>query len=240
MQTVILAGGLGTRLRPLTEQTPKPMVEVDGRPFLEYIVEHLAGQGFHDILLLIGHLGEHVSDHFGDGSRFGVSIQYSREPRPLGTGGAIRFAWHKLAGEFLLLYGDSFLPIDYVEVTAAFRQAKRQAMVVTYDNQAGYTDVFNNIAVDAAGCVTRYEKGVLDPELKYVDAGALCLHSSAFTEVPFGVVVSLEQELFPRWIAARQLGAIATQQRFYDIGTPTRLQEFITFQSCSSRERQSA
>jgi NDP-sugar pyrophosphorylase family protein len=239
VQTVILAGGLGTRLRPLTEQTPKPMVEVGGRPFLEYIVEHIAAQGFRDLLLLIGHLGEHVSDHFGDGGRFGVSIEYSREPRPLGTGGAIRFAREKLSSEFLLLYGDSFLPIDYVEVAAAFRQSRRPAMVVTYDNQAGYTDVFNNISVDAAGCVTRYEKGVIDPELKYVDAGALCLHRSVFAEVPVGSVVSLEQELFPQWIAARQLAAFSTKQRFYDIGTPARLQEFITVQSCSSREHHS-
>lgn len=240
MQTVILAGGLGTRLRPLTEQTPKPMVEVEGRPFLEYIIEHIAAQGFRDLLLLIGHLGEHVSDHFGDGSRFGVAIQYSREPRPLGTGGAIRFAWEKLSEQFLLLYGDSFLPIDYGDVAAAFRQSPWPAMVVTYDNQAGYTDVFNNIAVDATGCVMRYEKGVLDPELQYVDAGALCLRRSAFAQVPSGQVVSLEQELFPRWIAACQLGAFSTKQRFYDIGTPARLQEFIAFQSCSSRERHSA
>ena len=128
MQTVILAGGLGTRLRPLTEQTPKPMVEVEGRPFLEFIVEHIAGQGFRDILLLTGHLGEHVSDHFGDGRRFGVSIRYSREPQPLGTGGAIRAAWEQLADDFLLLYGDSFLPIDYVDVASAFHRASWPAM----------------------------------------------------------------------------------------------------------------
>ena len=151
MQTVILAGGLGTRLRPLTEQTPKPMVEVEGRPFLEFIVEHIAGQGFRDILLLTGHLGEHVSDHFGDGRRFGVSIRYSREPQPLGTGGAIRAAWEQLADDFLLLYGDSFLPIDYVDVASAFYRASWPAMVVTYDNQTGYTDVLNNIAVDEIG-----------------------------------------------------------------------------------------
>ena len=240
MQAVILAGGLGTRLRPLTEQTPKPMVEVEGRPFLEFIVEHIVAQGFQDILLLIGHLGEHVSEHFGDGRRFGASIKYSREARPLGTGGAIRAAWDHLAHEFLLLYGDSFLPIDYVEVASAFRRSSWPALVVTYDNQAGFTDVFNNIAVDASGTVTRYEKGVLDPELKYVDAGALCFRRDAFARVPEGRVVSLEQELFPVWIAARQLGGFPTRQRFYDIGTPGRLQEFVNLQSCSSRERHSA
>jgi NDP-sugar pyrophosphorylase family protein len=140
----------------------------------------------------------------------------------------------------LLLYGDSFLPIDYAEAAAAFRRSSWPAMVVTYDNQSGYTDVFNNMAVDPSGRVTRYEKGVRDPELKYVDAGALCFRRTVFAEVPAGRVVSLEQELFPHWIAARQLGAFATSQRFYDIGTPARLREFIEYQSCSSRERHSA
>ncbi len=239
MQAVILAGGLGTRLRPLTEETPKPMVEVAGRPFLEYIIEHIAAQGFRQILLLVGHLSEHVSGHFGDGKRFGVSIEYSREAQPLGTGGAIRAAWDQLSETFLLLYGDSFLPIDYVEVATAFRQSSWSALVVTYDNQLGDTDVVNNIAMAASGCVTRYEKGVSDPALQYVDAGALCLRRDSVADVPAGRVVSLEQELFPKWIAARQLGAFPTRQRFYDIGTPARLQEFTTVQSCLSRERHS-
>lgn len=240
MQTVILAGGLGTRLRPLTEQTPKPMVEVGGRPFLEYIIEHLAAQGFREILLLVGHLSEHISDHFGDGSRFGVGITYSREAHPLGTGGAIRLAWDLLSDEFLLLYGDSFLPIDYRDVARAFVQSLLPALVVTYDNQAGYTDVRNNIAADSAGLVLRYEKGVLDPELQYVDAGALCFRREVFAGLPPETVISLEQELFPQLIEKRQLGTYSTTQRFYDIGTPARLQEFMKVQACSSLERHSA
>jgi NDP-sugar pyrophosphorylase family protein len=240
LQTVILAGGLGTRLRPLTEQTPKPMVEVGGRPFLEYIIEHLAGQGFQQILLLVGHLGEHISDYFQDGSRFGVSIRYSRERHPLGTGGAIRAAWGHLSEQFLLLYGDSFLPIDYREVCATFRRSSWDALVVTYDNQAAYTDVRNNIATDGSDCVVRYEKGISDPDLRCVDAGVLCFRRHVFTELPADTVVSLEQEVFPKLIAARQLGTFQTTQRFYDIGTQARLHEFTTVQSCSSLGRHSA
>jgi NDP-sugar pyrophosphorylase family protein len=216
------------------------MAEVGGRPFLEYIIDHLAGQGFREILLLTGHLGEHISNFFGDGSRFGISIRYSRERHPLGTGGAIRAAWEVLSERFLLLYGDSFLPIDYREVSAAFQQSSWAALLVTYDNQAAYTDVRNNIATDPSGYVIRYEKGILDPDLLYVDAGALCFHRQVFAEMPADTVVSLEHEVFPKLIAARQLGAFHTTQRFYDIGTQARLQEFKTALLCSSLGRHSA
>lgn len=239
MQAVILAGGLGTRLRPLTELTPKPMVEVCGLPFLEYIVRHLAQQDFRELLLLVGYLGEKVRDYFQDGHRFGVSIDYSWERAPLGTGGAIRGAWEKLASEFLLLYGDSFLPIDYRHVAAAFSPHRWQAMAVIYDNCAGDTDVRNNICIDGTGMVTRYDKGGDAPDLSYVEAGVVCLRREAFAAVPADSVVSLEQDMFPKLIANRQLGTFQTTQRFYDIGTPARLQEFAAL-PCLSLARHSA
>jgi NDP-sugar pyrophosphorylase family protein len=216
------------------------MVDVGGRPFLEHIVRHLSNQGFREILLLTGYLGEHISDHFGNGNRFGVSITYSREARPLGTGGAVRAAWNSLDENFLLLYGDSFLPIDYRELAREFQTSMWPAMVVIYDNQSGYTDVKNNIATDRRGQVIRYAKGVTDQELEYVDAGALCFRRDVFADLCPGAVVSLEQELFPKLIAGNQLGSFRTTQRFYDIGTPFRLEEFTTVELCSSLEPPSA
>ena len=226
MQTVILAGGLGTRLRPITEKTPKPMVEVGGRPFLEYIIHHLEQQGFRRLLLLIGYLGEHVEAHFGDGREWGVRIDYCREMTPLGTGGALRNALGHLAEEFLLLYGDSYLPIDYRRVVKVFRSTRSSALMVVYDNNLTDTGVKNNVAIDDDRYVTRYDKVGLNPELKYVEAGALCFQRHVFESLRSGKVISLEQSLFSRLIARRELRGFITSQRFYDIGTPERLLEF--------------
>ena len=234
MQTVILAGGLGTRLRPITEQIPKPMVEVNGRPFLEYILRHMAGQGFDRVLLLVGYLGDQVRKHFGDGRQFGVSIDYSFESSPLGTGGAIREAFAKLDDTFLVLYGDSFLPIDYRSVSEAFSRSAADGLLVLYDNRNGDTSVPNNIALDSEGYVSRYEKGRDGRGLDLVDAGALCLRRCIFAGLHPGRVISLEQQLFPDLVAKRQLAGYITDQRFFDIGTPARLEEFAAYERCGT------
>jgi NDP-sugar pyrophosphorylase family protein len=227
MQAVILAGGLGTRLRPITETIPKPMVEVRGRPFLEYIVTHLSAQGFDRFLLLLGYLGEHVKRHFGDGARWGVSIEYASEPHPLGTAGAIRNAFESLEPEFLLLYGDSYLPIDYQKVVRQFHETPSQCLMVVYDNRLADTGVTNNVALHADGTVSRYLKGQFAPELQYVEAGVLCFRRDVFRNVPVSEPVGLEQKIYADLIAEGQVRAFVTKQRFFDIGTPERLQEFV-------------
>ena len=226
MQVVILAGGLGTRLRPITERVPKPMVEVSGRPFLEYIISHVAGQRFDRMLLLLGYLGEQVRDYFGDGKNFGISIDYAFEPKPLGTAGAVRNAIGQVDKEFLLLYGDSFLPIDYQAVAGSYRKNPSRGLIVVYDNRHADTGVLNNVALGSDGVVTRYEKGCVDPGLQYVEAGVLCFQREVFANLPAIKPVSLEQELYPELIAQRELRAFVTSQRFFDIGTPERLEEF--------------
>lgn len=228
MQAVILAGGLGTRLRPLTERTPKPMVEAGGRPFLEYIVEHLAQQGFERLLLLVGYLGRHITEHFGDGKRFGVAIDYAWEPAPLGTAGALRNAAAQLAGSFLVLYGDSFLPIDYRLVSEAFLRSGGQGLIVVYDNRIAPTGVPNNVALHPDGRVARYAKGRGGNDLAYVEAGALCLRREVVERLPASQPVSLEEDVYPRLIRDGQLHSLVTRQRFFDIGTPERLSEFAS------------
>src|SRR5450755_506174 len=116
MQAVILAGGLGTRLWPVTQAVPKPMVPVAGRPYLEYQLRLLGEQSIRDIVLLTGYLGEQIEEYFGDGSRLGLSLRYSCEPAPMGTGGALRDGSSLLDDVFLVIYGDSYLPIDYAAV----------------------------------------------------------------------------------------------------------------------------
>lgn len=231
MQAVILAGGLGTRLRPITERIPKPMVEVGGRPFLEYIIRHLQKYDFRKLLVLLSYLGEHIQEHFGDGSRFGVDIEYSWEPSPLGTAGAIRNAEDLLDAEFMVIYGDSFLPIDYRRVQDCFQKANSLGLVVAYDNKLGDTGVQNNVALDADGYVVRYEKGTENRELKYVEAGVLCFRREVFGALPSETAISLEQQIYPQLISQRQLRAFITRQKFFDIGTHDRLEEFAAAHS---------
>lgn len=223
MQAVILAGGLGTRLWPLTRDVPKPMVPVAGAPYLEHQIRILAAQEFRNIVLLTGYLGEQVEEHFGDGSRWGVRIAYSREPKPLGTGGALRLASPHLAPQFLLLYGDSLLPIRYREVLDPLDADPGLAGVLAvYDNALGDTSVKSNIALDAKGRILRYQKDAVSG-MTHVEAGVLALRKSILDEMPDSEVVSLEQEVFPKLIAAGRLAGYSTTQRFYDIGTPERL-----------------
>jgi len=224
MQTVILAGGLGTRLWPLTKETPKPMVPVRGVPYLEHQLRLLARQSLTDVVLLTGYLGQQVEDYFGDGSGLGLRVRYSRESQPLGTGGALREARGLLADAFLVIYGDSYLPIDYPAVGRRLLESDATGLVVVYHDPAGETSVRPNVALDAAGHVTRYDKQAAgDPGLTYIEAGVLAFRRSVLDDIPPEGVVSLEQQVYPRLIARQALLGLATAQRFYDIGTPERL-----------------
>jgi NDP-sugar pyrophosphorylase family protein len=202
------------------------MVEVAGRPFLEHIVRHLIAQHFDRFLLLVGYLGEQVEDYFGNGARFKASIHYAKEPQPLGTAGAIKNALTQLEPEFLLLYGDSYLPIDYREVIQKHRACKLRALMVVYDNSLQDTGVINNVAISPNQTVARYQKGQAAPDLRYVEAGVLCFNRDVFASLPPSRAISMEHVVYPALIAAGQLGAFVTRQRFFDIGTPSRLEEF--------------
>ncbi|HLJ45213.1 MAG TPA: nucleotidyltransferase family protein [Bryobacteraceae bacterium] len=219
MQAVILAGGLGTRLRPVTEAIPKPMVPVAGAPYLEHQLRLLARQEIRDVVLLTGYLGEQIEEYFGDGSALGLRIAYSREPAPLGTGGALREARSLLEDGFLVIYGDSYLPIKYRLVMESLTS---EGVVVVYDNRLGDTSVKNNIDLDDSGYVTRYEKDSPD-RLSYVEAGVLAFRRSVVELIPTAGAVSLEKEVFPKLIATHELAGFVTTERFYDIGTPDRL-----------------
>jgi mannose-1-phosphate guanylyltransferase len=225
MQVVILAGGLGTRLWPVTRRVPKPLVPVAGVPYLEHQIRLLERQSLTDIILLTGYLGEQVEEHFGDGGRWNVNIRYSREKQPLGTGGALREARGLLAESFLVIYGDSYLPIEYASVGRLLSTTAAASVMAVYRDLSGETNVRGNVALDADGTVLRYDKRTVagDVELQYVEAGVLALHRSVLDLIPATEPVSLEEQVFPILIDRRRLLGFPTQQRFYDIGTPDRL-----------------
>lgn len=230
-QAVILAGGLGTRMKPITSSIPKPMIRVKGKPFLHYQLELLARFGFRRVLLLVAYLGEKIQAHFGDGSTMGMELAYSYEPTPLGTGGALRNAEAQLGREFMVLNGDTYLPVDYSALVHSFREKDSPAMIVAYrPSIEGPTELASslpkNLAVSAGGRVTAYRKR--DPEgLTHVDAGVLVLRKEVLNKIPHDRACSLEEEIFPQLIAAQQMEAWVTPVPFYDMGTPAGLEALV-------------
>ncbi len=223
IQGVILAGGLGTRLRPVTQTVSKPMVPVGGKPFLHYQLAMLARHGFERVLLLTGYLGEQIEAHFGTGGSLGLKLSYELEPTPLGTAGAVRRALGRLEERFVLMFGDSLLPFDYRDFEACFEQIDPDDLMAVYADPTGATDVPGNVEIGEDGTVLRYEKGGCLP---WIEAGVLALHRASIARLPEGRACSLEQELYPALIGEGRLRAYPTQQRFYDIGTPERLRQF--------------
>lgn len=227
-QAVILAGGLGTRMLPVTTSVPKPMIPVNGKPFLEYQLQMLARFRLRRALLLVAYLGEQIEAYFGNGEALDMDIAYSYEPEPLGTGGALQNAASQLEDQFVVLNGDTYLPIDYCALLRSFREKKLSAMIVAY-HSAGQTstellgELPKNLAVSCDGKVTAYRKR--DPQgLTHIDAGVLVLRKEVLDTIAPQRKCSLEEEIFPQLIAQGRMEAWVTTEAFYDMGTPAGLE----------------
>jgi len=213
---VILAGGLGTRLRPLTDRQPKALVRVQGKPFLEHQLELLQRGGVRDVLLLVGYRGRQIEQSFGDGARLGLRLRYSLEDTPLGTGGALRQAEALLPDDFLLLNGDTLMPLDYEKLEKAYRQSQKLGLLVAYENPEHALD--NNLALGSDHLVTAYHRH--NPAgLTHVDAGLGVFSKRLLQFIPPALRVSLEEEVYPMLIHRSQLMGFPTPQRFYDMGS---------------------
>ncbi len=220
---VILAGGLATRLKPLTDSVPKSMVRVEGRPFLEYQLELLRENGICNIVLCVGHLSRMVKEHFGDGFRFGVKIVYSDEGKELlGTGGALKKAEPLLEDRFFVMYGDSFLMYDYQAIRSYSGRFPNFCVLVVYRNENLYDN--SNIAIQD-GLVSAYDKANPDGKLVYIDAGLSILRREYISQIPSHQSSPLE-ELYCKIIDDRNMLAYEVDQRFYEIGSPRGLREF--------------
>src|SRR5258706_11874110 len=223
MQVVILAGGLATRLRPLTQDVPKTMVPIQGRPFLEYQLSLLRKAGMTRILLLVGHLGQMIESHFEDGSKFGVELSYNWEQGELlGTGGALRNARASLDDEFLLMYGDSYLMLDYSDAVREFRHSKMPGMMVVFRNEDKW-DRSNMVVRD--GKIVFYSKTERWPDTYYIDAGVSLYRRSVLDLLPAEGAARLET-VTEALVAQKKLHAYETSQRFYEIGSFAGLEEF--------------
>jgi NDP-sugar pyrophosphorylase family protein len=219
MQCVVLAGGLGTRMRPLTETIPKALLEVGGAPFVDHQLRLLANQGFSSVVFCIGYRGDMIRDFAGDGSRWGIAVTYADEGSRLrGTAGALRLAVDAgLAAEkFAVLYGDSYLPIDVRAVFAAFDASPEPALMTVHRNQ-GRWDRSN--VVYEGGRVLLYRKGEPDPRMEHIDYGLSVLARDLIADaLPSGGEGDLS-DVFTELSTAGRLAGFEVHQRFYEIGS---------------------
>jgi NDP-sugar pyrophosphorylase family protein len=227
MQPVaILAGGLATRLRPVTEKIPKALVEVNGEPFLAHQLRLLAANGVRSVTLCLGHLGEMVREYAGDGRRFGVELSYSFDgPELRGTAGAVAQALPLLGSRFFVLYGDSYLPCDYATVERAFVESGRSALMTVFENH-GQWDTSN--VEFAAGRIVEYSKKNRTPRMRHIDYGLGAFRAEVFEAVPASGAHDLA-ELYRDVLARGELAGFEVGQRFYEIGSFDGIRELSRF-----------
>jgi len=215
-QTIaILAGGMATRLRPLSLNVPKSLVEVCKRPFIEWQLRLLAESGMTSIVLCLGHRAEEIIDFVGNGSKFGVEVEYSVEMEPLGTGGALRNAKSLLGEYFGVLYGDSFLPIEYSVIFDTYKNSSKLGMMTIYLNENQFDK--SNVWLDSNGYM-KYSKKNSNSEMKFIDNGFTILRRESFGKFErvdkFDLADLLEDLSF-----SNQIDFYEVNQRFFEIGS---------------------
>ena len=225
MQVAILAGGLAARLGDLTEDHPKSLLKFQGKPFLEYQLELLRRADIGKVVLCLGHLGEQIERHFGDGDKFGVSICYSIEEKPLGTAGALRNARDMLDDTFFCMYGDSYLFLNFLEVMRYFESQNKLALMTVFNNHNRFDK--SNTATQG-NLVSRYNKNDATGDMVYIDYGLNIFRKRTMDMIPDNQFYSLE-ELFPRLIALQELLAYEVGERFYEIGSPQGFRDFSEY-----------
>ncbi len=218
----ILAGGLATRLRPITETIPKTLVTVAGEPFLTHQLRLLHSHGLRQAVLCVGHLGEMIQQQFGDGSAHGIHLQYAFDgSKLLGTGGAVKRALPLLGERFLVLYGDSYLPMDYAAAAAAFETSGQPGLMTVFHNQ-GRWDTSNVVFAD--GTIHTYDKKERRPEMQHIDYGLGILHADALTAYPDDQPFDLA-DVYRDLSRSGRLAGFEVRHRFYEIGSHEGLAE---------------
>lgn len=218
-QAIILAGGQGMRLRPMTIHTPKPMIPFWGKPFLEYLIELLKANGIEEVILLVGYLHEQIEEYFGNGEKFGTFIKYSYSPEESDTGTRLRNAYPLTDQTFLLCYGDNYWPLRLPELTQYYKSMGRKALVTVYHNRDKATK--DNIQVEE-GLVKTYDRTRKNKHLNGVDIGFFILDKHALDPMPAGNF-SFEEVIVPRLIDQNELAGFLTEHKYYGLSTPDRI-----------------
>jgi len=216
LPVAILAGGLATRLRPLTEKIPKALIDIEGEPFIAHQLRLLRSKGVHRVVVCAGYLGERIKDYLGNGKQFGLQVDYSFDREPLlGTGGAVKKAVPLLGRAFFVLYGDSYLSCDYRAVQQAFTDSGEKALMTVLHNQGAWDS--SNVEF-REGKIIAYDKKARTPRMAYIDYGLGVFQEKAFDRVPAGQAYDLAR-LYQSLLKQGELGAFEVDQRFYEIGS---------------------
>lgn len=230
MQAILLCGGMGTRLRSVVADRPKPMADICGKPFLQYLLEMLRDKGITEVIFALGYMGEMIEEYFQDGSVFGLKIAYSYEEEPLGTGGAIRNALPKiLEEEVLVLNADTYFPMDYQGLLRFHQENDGDFSLAT----RAVPDISRYGAVrrDAAGRILAWNEKLEDggqPLAGEINGGIYVMKKSLIAEIPEGKQ-SLEQDCVPKWLSeGKRIFGLPFDGYFMDIGIPKDYQQFIT------------
>jgi NDP-sugar pyrophosphorylase family protein len=219
----ILAGGLATRLEPLSKKIPKSLIPIAGEPFLAHQLRLLQKNGIQHVILCVGHLGEMIQHAIGNGSNFGLTIEYSYDgPALLGTAGAIRNALPKLGESFFVVYGDSYLPCDYPAVAQEFAGSRKPGLMTVFRNE-GQWDTSN--VEFQNGQILAYSKTNRTPRMHYIDYGLGAFHAEAFTQSQATDLADVYSDL----LQTGDLAAAEVHQRFYEIGSLAGIKEMETF-----------
>jgi len=246
MTVAILAGGLATRLRPMTESIPKSLLEVNGEPFAFHQLRLLHSKGIGRVVLCVGYLGEQVQRAIGDGSALGLQVDYSFDgPALLGTAGAIRNALPKLGDVFFVMYGDSYLPCDYAAIAQTFESAGVLGMMTVFRNEGKWDT--SNVEFEAGrlevgglrtGKILAYSKTNRTPRMRYIDYGLGVFRAEAFRNLPARKAYDLA-ELYADLLQREQLAAFEVTERFYEIGSPAGLRETSEFLAVQEANQES-
>jgi NDP-sugar pyrophosphorylase family protein len=226
LPAAILAGGLATRLRPMTEKIPKALITVHEEPFLKHQLCLLRDAGIKKVVICAWYRGELIRDFAGDGRAFGLEIDYSFDgEHPLGTGGALRRALPLLGENFFVLYGDSYLPCDYSAIVAAFLASEKQALMTVYHNR-DQGDRSNVRYSD--GCILKYDKQHRTPQMEHIDYGLGVFRAKALETYAPGQSLDLA-EVYQHLLAAGQLAGYEVPERFYEIGSVSGIRELEAY-----------
>ena len=236
LTVAILAGGLATRLRPVTESLPKSLLQVNGEPFAVHQLRLLQSKGIRRVVLCVGHLGEQVQRAIGDGSALGLQVDYSFDgPALLGTAGAIRNALPKLGGSFFVMYGDSYLPCDYAVIARNFESAGVLGMMTVFRNEGKWDT--SNVEFEA-GKILAYSKTNRIPRMRYIDYGLGVFRAEAFENLPVHKACDLT-EVYKDLLQRKRLAAFEVHERFYEIGSPAGLRETAEFLAAREAKQES-
>ena len=226
LPVAILAGGLATRLRPVTAKIPKALIEINGEPFLAHQLRLLARSGICRVTLCVGFLGEMIEEYAGNGGRFGLDIRYSADgPELRGTAGAIAQARRLLGDMFFVLYGDSYLPCDYRAVERAFMESGCTGLMTVYPNSDRWDT--SNVRFEG-GRILAYNKRVRTPEMRHIDYGLGAFQSAAFDDVPERGAYDLA-DVYRNLLERHELAGLEVPQRFYETGSLAGIRELSTF-----------